>query len=267
MTAFATVGECWRYPVKSFQGSPVEQLEVSSFGVQGDRYRALMDLETNRILSAKRLGHMLLAIADELGVTLPDGRVVEYDDPQISELLSEWLGRPVRLCTTDEIPDLGIEQLTYEMTFDPPDDSSEYYDIPMPPGSFLDLAPLHIMTTATLAACESHRPDLNWDVRRFRPNLLVDIDAEPYVEDSWVGKPIRIGDELVVEVHQATVRCAMPLRPQPALGPERAALDREPELYRAMNDLRPEMANHLGVYVNVTTPGTVRVGDSLSFVV
>lgn len=262
----AAVGQCWRYPVKSMQGTPVDQLDIALYGVEGDRYRAVMDLESKRILSAKRLGVLLHAVADEDGFTLPDGRRVDYDDDSASAALSEWLGRPVRLCTIDEIPELGIDQLTYEMTFDPPDDTSEYYDIPMPEGSFLDLAPLHLMTTATLDACERSRPDLDWDVRRFRPNLLIDIDAEPYVEDSWAGRSIRVGDEAVVEVFQGTVRCAMPLRSQPALGAELSPLQREPGLFRAMNELRPDMANHLGVYVNVKTPGTVHVGDRLTFV-
>ncbi len=266
VTAIGAVDQCWRYPVKSMQGSQVDQLDVEMFGVRGDRYRALMDLGNKRILSAKRLGVLLTAIADEQGVTLPDGQRVDYEHPEVSTVLSTWLDRPVQLCNTDEIPGLGIEQLSYQMTFDPPDDASEYYDIPMPPGSFLDLAPLHIMTTATLDACRTRRPDLDWDVRRFRPNLLIDIDAEPYVEDSWVGRPIRIGSDLVAEVQQGTVRCAMPLRAQPSLGADFPELAREPDLFRAMNELRPDMANHLGVYVNVTTPGTVHVGDPLVFV-
>lgn len=50
------------------------------------------------------------------------------------------------------MPDTG-----YEMTFDPPNDDAEYYEIPTPPGTFLDLAAAHLMSSATLAACAEAR--------------------------------------------------------------------------------------------------------------
>ena len=59
----------------------------------------------------------------------------------------------------------------------------EYVDIPAPAGSFLDFAPVHLVTTATLEGCQAQRPDLDWDVRRFRPNLVIDVDGPPFVEN------------------------------------------------------------------------------------
>ena len=149
------------------------------------------------------------------------------------------------------------------MTFDPPDDDAEYYEIPAPTGTFLDLAPLHLVTTTTLDHCAQARPDLNWDVRRFRPNLLFDTgtgtDAvvEPFVENGWVDVELMIGPDVVIRVISATVRCAMPLRAQPGL-------HREPELFRAMTQLNESIPNHLGAYAEVISPGTVRVGDAVS---
>lgn len=269
----ATVAQTWVYPVKSMQGIRTTSLEVGPSGVTGDRNWALLDLDSGRILSAKRVGALLEATVENGTVVLPDGVRVDLaaatgpgaDPDGACPELSEWLGRRVRVCSIEDISSVSDGPLSYQMTFDPPDDDSEYYDIPMPEGSFVDLAPLHIVTTATLGAGATARPDLDWDVRRFRPNLLVDVEGEMFVESSWIGRTIRIGAELVVRPSQATVRCAMPLRHQPAVGPEDPELLRQPALYHAMNELRPEMPNHLGVYVDVVEPGEVHVGDRLEF--
>jgi uncharacterized protein YcbX len=68
------------------------------------------------------------------------------------------------------------------MTFDPPNEDAEVFDIPAPAGTLLDLTPVHFLSSATLGACEAARPDLDWDVRRFRPNLVLDLQpTEPSI--------------------------------------------------------------------------------------
>ena len=142
-------------------------------------------------------------------------------------------------------------QVAYEMTFDPPDDEAEYYAIDAPAGSFLDLAAVHLVCTQTLDGCRAARPDLDWDVRRFRPNVVVDVPGlEPFGDDAWTGRRLRLGS-VVLEAMQPTVRCAMPLRAQPGLASQ-------PSLYAALEELH---ANHLGQYLSVVEPGEVRVGD------
>jgi uncharacterized protein YcbX len=99
------------------------------------------------------------------------------------------------------------------------------------------------------------RPDLDWDVRRFRPNLVVDVPSSGFVEDGWAGLRLRVGEaELVTEAR--TLRCAMPMRAQ-------RGLERTPELFRALVELND---NHLGLYCQVVTPGRVRVGDAVTAV-
>lgn len=245
-----TVASCWRYPVKSMQGVRVDELRVGATGIEGDRTWGLIDADTGKLASAKRFSALLLASATDEAITLPDGVVVALDDPDADARLSAWLGRDVRAVR----PEPGGEQV-YEMTFDPPDDDAELVDIPTPPGTFLDWAPVHVITTATLDHCARARPDLDWDVRRFRPNLVVDVDAAPFAEDGWVGRPLRLG-EVALVVRQPTVRCAMPLRAQPGL-------ERQAGLFAAMSELNAAAPNHLGVYLDVATPGTVRAGDAV----
>jgi hypothetical protein len=230
------------------QGTAVDELDVGAAGVEGDRRWGLFDVATGTLASAKRWSELLSASAIDDRVTLPDGAVVDLDDDGADARLSAWLGRDVLVRRAEA----GVEAV-YQMTFDPPNDDAELVDVPAPPGTFLDLAPVHLLTTATLAHCAGTRPDLDWDVRRFRPNLVIDVDAEPFAEDTWSGRQLRLG-EVVLTVRHPTVRCAMPLRAQPGLG-------REPGLFAAMTELNAATPNHLGVYLDVTVPGTVRVGD------
>ncbi len=259
------VSELWRYPVKSLQGGTVESLEVVTAGIVGDRRWGIVPTSADRVLSAKRVPELLDArVDDDTGtpvITLPDRTRVAVTDPTVHDVLSAWLGRPVRLLSTDDPG--ATNGLAYDMTFDPPDDDAEVFAIPVPAGTFLDLAPLHLLTTATLRGCAAARPDLNWDVRRFRPNVVVETDGEPFGEDAWAGRQVQLG-EVVLRVTQPTVRCAMPLRAQPARADDpAAALTRQPELHDALVALNAAFPNHLGVYAEVVAGGTVRVGDGV----
>jgi len=243
-----TVDQLYRYPVKSMQGLAVESVELGLSGIDGDRSRALIDVASGRLMSAKRWSKLLLAVADDIGITLPDGTRRPYESGDMDRVLSTWLERDVAL--HEVAPDVD---LSYEMTFDPPNDDAELYEIAAPSGSFLDLAPVHLVSQQTLRAGATTRPDLDWDVRRFRPNLVVDAVGTPsFGEDAWCGRQLRIGTA-VVEALQATVRCAMPLRAQPGLVSQ-------PSLFHALDEIH---ANHLGIYLSVVAPGAVRIGDRI----
>ena len=257
-TPVATVASCFRAPVKSMQGLSVDSLEFTDTSAVGDRTWGLIDDSTGKLMTAKRYSRLLEASADDTSITLGDGRSFAIDTPEASTILSDWLGKPVSIRHAGDVPDTG-----YEMTFDPPNDDAEYYEIPTPPGTFLDLAAAHLMSSATLAACAQARPDLNWDVRRFRPNLLIDVadGIEPFGEEAWVGRTLTMGT-VELSVQSPTVRCAMPLRAQPGLE-QQPGLDRQPAMFAAMNELNTTYPNHLGIYLQVVRPGTVTVGDQL----
>jgi len=250
MGAIGTVGQCWRYPVKSLQGLNAPSLVVTDEGIEGDRQWGLIDGASGRLLSAKLTSGLLMASATDDAIELPDGTRVELTDPDAASALSQWLGQEVALVR----PTPG-ERRSFAMTLDPPNDSAEAFDIEAPTGSFLDVAPVHLVTTATLAALAERRPDLDWDARRFRPNLVVANEGEPFAEQGWVGGRLGVG-EVVLEVRQATVRCAMPLRAQPRL-------ERQPQIYSALNELNPAMPYHLGIYADVSSAGAVAVGDEV----
>ena len=247
-----TVVQLWRHPVKSLQGHRQAALTVRSEGVAGDRSWGLLDRATGKLASAKRFGRMLEATGHDDHLLLPDGRKVTFADPDRDDVLSAWLGREVELIAA---PEQG--SLSYQMTFDPPNDDAELVDIPTPAGTLLDLAAIHLLTTATLEHCAAARPDLDWDVRRFRPNVVIDVDAPPFAEDGWTGRRLGVGGA-VLTVLMPTVRCAMPLRAQPG------GLERQAALFTALSELNTVNPNHFGVYVQVLTPGTVAEGDAVT---
>jgi len=240
------IAELWRYPVKSLQGECVDRLAFGPGGAVGDRGWAFVSKETGALLTAKTVPQMLAGRA-----RLVDG-IPEIDHP--GESVTRWLGRDVRLDAA-----AADTAVSFEMTFDPPNDDAELYEIPAPPASFMDLAAVHVMTTASLARCREARPDLQWDRRRFRPTILIDCDADGFPEQAWVGRRIRLGS-LVLDVDMETVRCAMPLRAQPALG-QNPPIERSTDIYRALDEVHD---NHLGVYCSVAEPGSASVGDAVT---
>ncbi|MFL5539394.1 MAG: MOSC domain-containing protein [Longimicrobiaceae bacterium] len=131
---------------------------------------------------------------------------------------------------------------------------SELFEFTTPPGTYFDLAPLHLLTTASLAAMERINPSAEWDVRRFRPNLLVETEPgiEGLVEADWSGRTLRIG-ELAMECWVPAVRCGMTTHAQEGLA-------KDPSVLRS---IVRDAGQNLGVYGSATNAARVRVGDAV----
>jgi len=176
-------------------------------------------------------------------LTLPDGAEHAATDPGVHEALSGWLGMQVRL---EAPPADGVYPM--EMYSGMSDEDTPVFDWPGPPGTWLDLADVHWLTTASLAAIAAEHPDGTWDVRRFRPTALIEAVGTGYAEDGWTK--VETG-AVASDVVMPTPRCSMPSRAQPGLDPDRAI----------GTTIRDAHANNLGLYATVTQSGTVRVGD------
>ena len=272
-----SVRELWRYPIKSFQGERCETLELDSSGFDRDRRWAVVDNASGKTLTAKTVPPMLFAsarlTADGVAITLPDGTELDAAAAETSAAISRWLDRDCRLVPADQ-----VAATSYDMTFEPTNDDAELVDIPINPGAFFDLTPVHALTSTSLATMGAAHTDGEWDVRRFRPNVLIDTSAqqEPiavpeqpvlpgiahpgFPEDGWVGSAISFGagdaTAPAISVLMATVRCALPNRAQPGI-------DRDIDIFRTMN---AHHGNHLGVYCTPLTAGTLRVGDDVHLV-
>lgn len=256
------VSELWRFPVKSFQGEAMTELEVGPTGVVGDRRYALRDVGSGKILSAKRHGKLLeaFAVTDIDGgvvMTLPDGSVHRPSDPDIDAVLSEWIGFAVTLATADSENPNGVYEFAFDID-DSPD--AQWFDIDIPVGSFVDLYGAHLLTSASLDTIAAFHPDGDWDIRRFRPTAFIDTgDAEGFVEDDWMNRTVTLGTA-AVSVEMLTIRCVMPTRVQPALGP-RPPLPRDKPTSRTIT---AEHGSNLGVYCAIARPGRVAIGDAVT---
>jgi len=247
----AKVQALWRYPVKSMWGESCDELSLEEHGIAGDRAFGVLDLRSQTVISAKREGRLLGASASlssgELLVKLPDGQEFARGE-MLDESLSRWLERPVRL-----IGAATHGAATYESQEDYERDESDSVQWEGPSGSFVDESPLHLLTTADLDLLASERPDLQWDVHRFRPNVLIDA-ASASIGSAEPGSRIRLGD-VEVEIQKGCTRCVMTTRPQSA------PLERQLDILRHVTKVHEGV---VGVRAKVVCTGAIRVGDSIS---
>ena len=148
---------------------------------------------------------------------------------------------------------VGAPAARAEYFADATDDASQPIEWTMPFGRFVDALPLLVLTTASLRTAAGLYPDGDWQVRRFRPNLVLDVAGDGWVEDTWCGRStVRIG---AVELcpQEPCMRCTMVTRPQPGVDGDR-------DIFRT---LARNHGGHFGAWTAVTTGGTVRVGDEV----
>lgn len=229
------VEQIWRYPVKSLQGESLAVATVGEYGLEGDRTHALRDPETGVVLTARRDPNLLYG----RGVLSGDGVTVDVPGhgPTSDEaVIGAWVGRPVTL-----LGPTGEAQI-YENLTDPERDDSDPVAWEGPSWSYHDST----RTQVSIVAVGDLR---DWDVRRFRPNLVVSGETA----DALVGRRLRIGTAEVDVVKQIG-RCVMITRDQPG------GIDRDLEVLRT---LRRDRDLTLAVGSLVVSPGVVQVGDEL----
>lgn len=224
-----------RYPVKSLQGETVPELLVDKRGAATDRAWALYTAE-GRLGSGKTTRRFqripglldLRASLNDAGpeIHLPDGRRLERPGEEMDRALSEFLGLPVA-CQ----PETSV--------------------------SHFDEGSLHLLSTAALRWLRTRLQNPSDAVaERFRANIVVDLPGEAPLEDAWVGRSLRIGDELEVRVTNRVTRCVMVTQRQGAL----------PEAPDMLHAVRRDVGVCLGVYASVLKPGCVHPGDAVTFI-
>lgn len=257
----------WRYPVKSMAGERCTDVRIGERGVAGDRRYALVDVATGKVASAKnpRLWPTLLSFGaryvetpgtngrtSRVEIALPSGAVRSSDDPAIDADLAATLGRQVRLASVAPLQPVLEE---YWPDLDDLAHRDEVTDEAMPGATFFDSATVHLLTTNTLAALRARYPAGNFDVERFRPNLLLDAGTdEEFAEDAWIGKTVRIGPDVVLQVTGGTGRCVMTTLAHGTLPADTGVLRTAAVHHGA----------HVGIYAEVLHGGTVAVGDPLA---
>ncbi len=228
-----TVTQLWRYPVKSMQGERLDGADVGDLGISGDRQWGLVDDGTGLVLTARRVPELLHATpiveGDHVRIVLPDG--TETDDDRV---LSDWLRRSVTLRRP-----ANDERGYYEIAQNDDDPGSEWIQWHGPIGVWHD-------STRTRVSIVAEDALGSWDVRRFRPNVVITGGDERSLVDS----DVTIGS-VRLRVMKEIDRCVIVTRPQPGLERDKSVLV----------DVHQTRAGNLGVGAVVRVPGRISVGD------
>lgn len=275
-----TVTELWRYPVKSMLGEQVDASEIGEHGVFGDRAFALIDAETGKVCSAKRhdlwgdLFRFRARLVSEdpciAHITFPDGSEATTADPDLCDKLSRVLGRKVTLATT--LPSGAVleevwDEVKGEQMYGPATGEvggETVIDVTVSlasPGDFFDAAAIHLITRNTIDALSRLETDSLFDVRRFRPNIVVDVEgADGFVENDW--KVVRARD-LEMRTLMPVPRCVMTTLEQEDLPKDRNIL-RAAAKHNMVDTKVIGVMPCAGLYSMVAAKGSLRVGDTIS---
>lgn len=264
MTAAGTVVSMWRYPVKSMLGEELNSSYVAERGLMGDRAYALIDKQTGLVASAKNprkwgtVFNFRAALIDSqtndnippVRITFPDGTQIFSDQKNVDRTLSKVLGREVKVMAAN------LENPTYEEYWPNIEGLAQrdkITDEAMPPQTFFDIAVIHILTTSTINRLRELYPEGRFEARRFRPNIVVESGSgeKDFIENSWVGKNVKVGEGVLLKITAPCTRCVMTTLPQGDLPKDLGILSTVAK-YNQVN---------AGVYASVLSGGTIHRGD------
>lgn len=227
----------YRYPVKSMAGMELTNAALGFHGLEGDRrfaFRRMAEQGGFPWLTASRLPEMILfqpfhqqendQSLIPSHVCTPEGVALELRSSELSAEISRRFGSEVQLMQLNQ----GI----------------------------FDEASLSVISHGTISGIEKES-ERAMDVRRFRPNVLVEtISGAPFEEDAWVGHTLFFGEEPdgpAVNLTLRDKRCVMV-----NLDPDTAQSDAA-----IMKSIVRLNENNAGVYGTVTKIGTLCMGQKV----
>ena len=273
----ASVATVYRYPVKSMMGETLSEADIGEAGIPGDRGWAVRDEKRGGIRGGKKIPQ-LMTLAAKSGAAAPlitaaDGNSASASYERINDWLSDKLNHPVTLW-----PLLPANQLDHYRRGAPdtedfeqelravfgrlPDEPlpdlagfEELLEFESPPGTYFDAFPISIISQQSLNTMNQLEGESRFDVRRFRPNLLVDVPGSdhPFPEQAWVGKTLAIGS-VTLKIDTTCPRCAMTTH----------GFDDLPQDPQIMRNLVANSEGNLGIYASVVKVGKVATGDSVT---
>lgn len=227
-----------RYPVKSFTGENISTASIMSYGIYGDRSHAFIDKTNNNkhltitqfpemvTYKAKFLGDESLDVFPKLKVIARDGAEYDWDDKALLERMEKETNRT-------------LETITYSPIH-----------VPFPA---IEVDNILLVSTEALAELSSSYGE-PIDERRFRGNIVYDIQEDSIKEQDLIGKQIKIGSEVILEVSKYCERC-MIISVDPHTG------TRQPKL---LKQIVKERNNHFGIYARVIQTGIINAGDQIT---
>jgi uncharacterized protein YcbX len=282
-TRVGSVREILRYPVKSMLGESLQSTTLGEKGIPWDRAWAIRDEVRGGIQGGKKIAGLMRCAARYPAasgtgdapapeIELPNGDRVRADDPAAAKRVGQAVEREVTIWplqpaesldhyrrSPPDNPDMEQELRTIfaREPGEPLPDlgafSAEILQYESPPGTYFDAFPLLLLSQQSLDTLAAAAPDSQIDIRRFRPNLLVDVEAaEGLPEQDWIGKRLKLGNAILA-IAMTCPRCVMTTRGF-------ADLPNDPGVMRA---LVKRTNGNLGVYATVEVAGQVHRGDPI----
>ncbi|OHV67364.1 molybdenum cofactor sulfurase [Mesorhizobium sp. LCM 4577] len=239
-----TVSQLWRYPASSLAGERLDAISVEQKTVYGDRLFGLVDADGEIArpdrearwhkvpLIRTRLTEAPLSKEWPLEVAVPGGGWLPAPDPESDRAVSAFLGFEA------SIRPFGAQN------------AAPGYVGPLTEARYAK-APIHLLTTASLARLKALHPEGTPDPRRFRPNIVVDMAPVEgsFPETEWIGRKLAVGD-LELTVSEPCRRCGFTIIAQDGF-------DADPGILR---NLVRHNTHNLGVYCTVDRPARVGIG-------
>src|SRR5262249_25147408 len=259
-----SVASLWRYPVKSMMGEELNAAEVTERGLLGDRAYSLLDSSDGKAATAKnprKWPHLFdfratfvepvrsATSVPAVRIVLPDGATVTSDQGDVNQILSKALNREVAV----QAARTGVVKAEeYWPDMEGLDHRDTVTDFALPEGTFFDIGVVHLLTTATLDRLRELYPQGRFEVRRFRPNIVVQLRSgeKGFAENGWVGQTLAIGSARL-NITMPCGRCVMTTLAQGDL-PSDSGILRTAAQHNQVN---------VGVYASVARGGTIRRGD------
>jgi uncharacterized protein YcbX len=272
----ASVLNIYRYPVKSMMGESMSEVNIGETGIPGDRSWAVRDEKRGGIRGGKKIPQLMM-LAAQSGptaplITAPDGDSASASSEHINEWLSGKLNHPVTLwplLPADQLDhyrrgapdteDLGQELRAVfgRLPDEPLPDLTgfeELLEFESPPGTYFDAFPISIMSLQSLNIMNQLAGESRFDVRRFRPNLLVDMpdNDQSFPEQALLGKTLSVGSAQL-KIEMTCPRCSMTTH----------GFDDLPRDTEIMRKLVNHCDGNLGIYASVQTPGQISIEDHI----
>ncbi len=246
MSVAGSVAEIWRYPVKSMGGERLARSAIRARGLHADRMWAVRDVTLDTFTTARRWPILLQCSARfvedpaghsaapgdvlEVIVTFPDGTEVSSFNPAIHDRLSALIGKLARLEPLPARSEKGRyrtpqatkadmrRQLAISEGEPLPDFSmfpvrklAELARYATPVGALYDAYPILLVTRASLRALAERSPSSDFDIRRFRPNVLIERDGAEFAEFDWCGSRL-CAPNVTFNADIPALRCSIPTR-------------------------------------------------------
>jgi hypothetical protein len=215
------------------RGENLARAAIGWYGIEGDRRYAFVkegNLTGFPWLTGREIAEMVLYTP----------RFTDPDNLLNSAVMVKTPGGAERLLTGDELLQELASRWRYPITL-----------TKLKKGCH-DAMPLSLIGTGTIRAM-GEKLGMELDFRRFRPNILMELD-EPFIEENWLGDLLTFGereDSAKVRLNRQNARCAFT-----TVDPDSAA--RTPEVLKAIVKQRSE---YLGLYGSAEKVGSIQVGD------